>query len=158
MRVCTVCRHDSRELVHERLIAGVSFRAIAAEFGLSKSAVERHAGQHVAELLAKDGESRKVLEAGRLVDRVEELHRVAGEILAEARADGDDKTALRALTRLERQVALAGRILGELRDVQVLEVASSVEWQGIRGELLKALLPYADARTAVVEALRRFEA
>jgi hypothetical protein len=154
-RTCTVCRHEEREAIHERLIAGEPLRSVAAKFKLSKSAVERHSREHVPELLAKSGEARKMLEGGKLVDRVEELHREASAILAESRADGDDKTALRAIARLERQVALAARILGELKDVQVVEVTHTDEWKQVRGLILAALKPHAAATKAVMAALQK---
>jgi hypothetical protein len=147
-----VCRHEEREAIHEAMIGGQTVRAIAAKWQLSKSAVARHQ-EHAAALLQAGKSGRAGLEAGALVVRVEELHQAAREILEEARADGDDKTALRAIARLERQVALAARLLGEIQGGVELRLVDIPEWSEMKGRLLRALEGHPKARGAVILAL-----
>lgn len=50
---CTVCVHPEREEIDRRLAAGEgSFAGIARQYKLGKDAVRRHAGRHLAYLLA----------------------------------------------------------------------------------------------------------
>src|SRR5919108_4319430 len=46
-RVCTICTHPARAAIDERLITGLSVRAISGQYGLRKSAVHRHRGSHL---------------------------------------------------------------------------------------------------------------
>jgi hypothetical protein len=49
-----------------------------------------------------------------LVQRLREIHAETGAILAHAKKSKDWATALRAITRLERQIELEAELLGEL--------------------------------------------
>lgn len=44
---CTVCRHEAREQIDRALLAGVAYRTLAAQYGLSSSALCRHT-RHLA--------------------------------------------------------------------------------------------------------------
>jgi hypothetical protein len=46
-RLCTICVNPSRQAIDDGLIAGQSIRAISGQYGLSKSAVDRHKDNHV---------------------------------------------------------------------------------------------------------------
>jgi hypothetical protein len=52
-RICTVCTHPDRPAIDMMLVNGKSLRDIAGRFGTSKSALERHAGEHLPATLAK---------------------------------------------------------------------------------------------------------
>ena len=80
------------------------------------------------------------------VDRVELKHADPRELL------------LKAAHRLEAELQLVGRLVGQLSDpapvsqtVNVL--VASPEWVATRTAILNALAPYPEARAAVVEAL-----
>jgi hypothetical protein len=53
-RICSVCIHPDRPSIDDGLVTGQSLRAISAEYGVSKSAVDRHKGSHVPAQLAQD--------------------------------------------------------------------------------------------------------
>lgn len=46
-RPCTVCIHPDRAQIDARLVAGESRRALAREFGVHHSAMDRHYANHV---------------------------------------------------------------------------------------------------------------
>src|SRR6266536_1533606 len=52
-RICTICTHPARVTIDDGLLAGQSVRAISGQYGLSKSAVDRHKGSHVPAALAQ---------------------------------------------------------------------------------------------------------
>jgi hypothetical protein len=52
--VCSVCNHQARVAIDNDLEAGQSLRAIAAQYGFSKSAVDRHRGSHLPAALEPD--------------------------------------------------------------------------------------------------------
>lgn len=51
-RVCTICSHPQREAIETTLVKGGSNRSIAKQFGVSPSAVLRHARDHLPEVVA----------------------------------------------------------------------------------------------------------
>jgi hypothetical protein len=52
MTICSICQNPNKSSVDDVLMAGASVRAIAAQFGLSKSAVARHRTGCLAPLVA----------------------------------------------------------------------------------------------------------
>ena len=46
-RNCTVCRHVKRREIEDDLRAGLSYRDVARQYGLSKDGVSRHRASHV---------------------------------------------------------------------------------------------------------------
>ena len=66
----------------------------------------------------------------------------------------DNGLALRAIARVEKQLELEGRLLGELNEATTVNVIVSPEWQKVRAVILAALEPYRAARLAIVGALQ----
>lgn len=89
----------------------------------------------------------QVSAGGRLkVQRVEGKHADPRELL------------LKAAHRLEAELLLVGRLLGQVADGQATTVNvlnASPEWVRTREAILRALEPYGNARSAVVEAIQR---
>jgi hypothetical protein len=75
-RECTVCVHPAHAVIDDGLVAGQSLRQISREYGLSKSAVDRHKGHHVPTTLTQDDAGLKAeFQAARQADqqRVKQL-------------------------------------------------------------------------------------
>jgi hypothetical protein len=75
-RECTVCVHPAHAVIDDGLVAGQSLRQISREYGLSKSAVDRHKEHHVPIPLAQeDAEAKAEFQAARQADqqRVKQL-------------------------------------------------------------------------------------
>jgi hypothetical protein len=75
-RVCTICTHPAHAMIDGGLVAGQSLRQISREYGLSKSAVDRHKGNHGPTTLAQDdAELKAEFQAARQADqeRVKQL-------------------------------------------------------------------------------------
>jgi hypothetical protein len=95
------------------------------------------------------------------LDALAQLRAINGaclEVLRKARADGQPRILLQAVDRISRQIELQARILGQINEAATISVAISPEWHGIRQRVLDALRPHAEARLAVVEALKGLEA
>jgi len=115
-RTCTVCSHSRRSEIDTALVRPDSLRAIAGRFGTSKSALERHRAKCISEQLSKAQELSDVAAASNLVDELLKLTRKTGEVLARALREKDGDLALKAIARLERQLELKGRLLGQLEE------------------------------------------
>lgn len=119
-RACTVCSHPMREHIEEDLIRGAPLRNIAEQYGLSVTALHRHKGSHLPELLLKAREEEEAELAESIYEQVEALRRRTLAILERAEREGDLKTALQAVRELRGILALAYR-LGSFEEVEIVD-------------------------------------
>ena len=152
-RTCTVCAHPDRDAVDAALVAGEAFRHVAARFGLSTGALQRHRAAHLPPALARAREAEEALRAETLLERLRALNRETADVLRQARRAGDHDLRLRALARAEKQLELEARLLGELREGAAVNVLVLPEWAALRAAVLGALAPHPEARLAVAAAL-----
>jgi hypothetical protein len=152
-RTCTICNHPQRDAIDLTLLAGEPFRNIAQRFGTSATALHRHK-DHLPGQLAKAHEAAEVVKADTLLDRLKELNLETREILKETRESGNHDLALKAIARVEKQLELEGKLLGELQpEGTTINVYSTPEWLTLRAVVIHALAPYPEAARAVSKAL-----
>lgn len=151
-RTCTICTHPNRAEIDAALLEGEPLRTIAARWSVSKSALIRHS-EHIPPHLAKAHEAHEATEAGTLLERLRALNHETRAVLEDAKAGGNGELQLKALTRLEKQLELEGKLIGELQSGPIVNVTVSPEWLTLRAVVISALLPYPDAAQAVTRAL-----
>ena len=152
--MCTVCRHPRRKEVNQRLIGGSPIREIAAEFVLSRAAVDRHKREHLPSSMVEARKAEDGAEASSLVQQLRALHRETLSVLHDAKKVQDSGVILRAITRLEKQLELEARLIGELSDGEPdTAVLISPEWTVIRSTLRLVLEPWPEALQACAAAL-----
>ena len=165
---CTICGHPDRASIDRALIAGTSQRGIAGRYGFSKSAVARHAKDHIAETIATARQALQIEHGGNLIDQVGAIKAETLAILNDVKGT-DKKTALAALRRLldcvelvakvegilrETGVAATSKVEGQIRDGTTINLTVSPEWARTRAIILQALEPFPEARVAVATALQ----
>ncbi len=156
-RSCTVCAHPERRAIYKALVAGGSLRDIAGQFGLSKSAVERHQAEHLPRVLTEARAQEDVAHALDVVKQLKTINAVSMTVLKEARDARDGDLALRAVDRIHKQIELQAKLLGELDERPQVNVLVMPEWLGLRAVLLRALAPHPEARAALMAALEGAE-
>ena len=106
---CSVCTHPDRESIDHALLAD-SVRAVADQFDLSKSAVQRHRANHLPVAMAQDQDRhqdqersrrRVALAIPRLRERLEDLHADAAAIYSRA-IGTENAVAVRAVAVMTR--------------------------------------------------------
>jgi len=152
-RKCSICTHNKRREIDQAIIAGQSYRDIAGRFGLSKSAVERHAKAHLPATLVKAQEVEEVAQAGALLAQVQELRDRAFKILDRAERSQDLRAALQALREARGCVELLAKLAGETSEAPQVNLLLSPQWVELRKTILLALEPYPEARARVAEVL-----
>lgn len=155
-RTCSICNHQDREQINSEIVAGLAYRDIAGRFELSKSAIERHAGEHIPDLIGRGRELRAWLNADQLVGELRVLRETTLGILEESRTAGEHAVSLSAIHRLEKQAELCARLLGELVErqrVETIDLQVAEKWIRIRSLIVKCLDPYPEARAALLLAL-----
>ena len=152
-RLCTVCTHGERAAIDKALVGGDAFRDIAGRFGLAKSAVARHKGDHLPATLVKAAEAEDVAQAIDVVKQLKAINGASLAVLKEARERRDGDLALKAVDRIQKQIELQAKLLGELDERQTVNILVAPEWLAARAAVLGALRPHPAARLAVAEAL-----
>jgi hypothetical protein len=171
-RTCTICANPKRKEIEQASLAGQPYRDVAKRFAASSDSVYRHLKAHLPARMAKAAERREVAagesllktaeEAERkeiaagssLIDRLLELNKISRAILADSYKAGDRGTALKAVARLEHQLELEARLLGEIKDTQIAVVNLQVqptEAERIARAYLAAPAPDFVETTAVAE-------
>jgi hypothetical protein len=126
-RTCTICRHEKRQEVDQALLRNESFRHIAIRFGTSTSALVRHKARDIPATLSKAKQAADEITADSLYDRLRAINRETTMILQQARKTSSHELALKAIARVERQVELEARLLGELSNTPKIAVGINVE-------------------------------
>ncbi len=151
-RTCTICTHEQRPEIDSALLAEEAYRHIAARFGTSTGALQRHR-EHLPKQLVKAQEQEDVRQAIDVVKQLKAINGATLAILKEARADKNGELALKAVDRIQRQLELQAKLLGELQQEGTINVTISPEWLTLRAVVIAALRPYPDAAQAVTRAL-----
>ncbi len=119
-RVCTVCSHPMREHIEEALIRSEPLRNIAEQYGISVTALHRHKGSHLPELLLRAREEEESDLAVSVYEQVEQLQRRTLAILERAEREGDLRTALLAVKELRGILALVHR-MGSFEEIEIVD-------------------------------------
>lgn len=172
---CTVCAHSDRPRIEATRCAGASLDNIARKFSVSRDAVHRHMTNHVSEDLKAEylaGIPLKELAekaASEGISVLEYLSLVRSTLMTEFQLASavHDRHATSALAgRLTEVLRAIGSISGELGDMarsitingNVVNIMNHPMLANLQSNLLRALAPFPEARTAVIGALRAMDA
>ena len=126
-RTCTICRHTDRDAINKALVEGRPYRGIAVQFKTSEAAMYRHKRRHLSRALIQSKTAKEEVQADRVFDRLKQLHEETRGILRTALEAGDGRLALQAVARVEKQLELEARLLGELDESTKVAVGVKVE-------------------------------
>lgn len=154
-RASTVDAHKHREEIETAIARGTPVRAVADQFGLSKSAVHRHKSVMVERMSGAPtaGET----SADELLQKLRTLQGEAEGILARAKRAGNHRDALGAIKESRSIIELLAKMLGELQSGTTVNITVSNQWVALRADLMTALEPFPEARVAVMHALEDHE-
>jgi len=152
-RACTICTHTERAAINAALLTGTALRDIAGQFGVSKSSLDRHKEEHMPVALVKAQEVEDVRQALDIVAQLKAINGAALTVLGEARRSGNGELALKAIDRIQRQIELQAKLLGELDERPQINLVVSPEWLTLRLVIVQALMDYPAAQHAVLSAL-----
>lgn len=152
-RTCTVCSHRDVDEINRLLLSGTSFRDIAGQFDLSKTALARHKESHIPEVLSKSNDLKEIVDADVLFGRVEEEAGFVREMRDAAKDEGDIELALKAVDRALKCIELYAKVKGIIQDQPQVNITLNAEWIELRSTIIQALQPFPEARRAVIDAL-----
>jgi hypothetical protein len=153
-RSCTVCGHKDVDEINRLLLSGTSFRDIAGQFDLSKTALARHKESHIPELLSKSNDIKEIVNADTLFGRIEEEAGFVRELRDAAQAEGDIELALKAVDRALKCIEIYAKVRGIIQDQPQISITLNSEWVELRSVIIAALEPFPAARQAVLNAIQ----
>ncbi len=152
-RTCTICQHPEREAINKALIANEPFRHIAARFGTSTGALQRHKDEHLPAIMVKSQAAKETAHADDLLSQVKGLRNKAIRILLSAEEAGDLRTALLGIREARACVELLAEMEGELNRNPQINILIAPEWIAVRSLLMRALADHPEARASVAAML-----
>ena len=157
-RICTTCTHPDRRAIDTELATGhLVNRRIASQHRLVEASVRRHAANHLPATLVAAAEAEDVAHAIDVLGQLRAINAATLAVLADARKRGDGDLALKAVDRVQRQIELQAKLLGELDERPTVNVLVAPEWLRVRAVVLDALRPHPAARQAVAASLVALE-
>jgi hypothetical protein len=168
---CSICSHDRRAAIEVALVGGMGHRSVAARFGVSRDAVQRHGRNHMppqarAAILAArapggeavDVDALKRDEAEGLLSNILASRARLAQLAEQAAEQGDTRGAAAVERVILENLTLGARLVGQL--IHVHEHRSLVltpDYLVLRAELLRALRRHPDALAEVTAALAKIE-
>lgn len=156
-RSCVICTHAQRAAIDAAIVALASFRDIAGQYRVSKSAVARHKEAHLPADLTRAATALAVAHADDLLAQIQALHARTLTILKGAEEAGAFNQALSAIREARTNLELLARLEGKLKEQQTINILLLPEWQTIRAVLVGALSDEPSARIKVAAALRAID-
>ncbi len=152
-RQCLVCQHEQKAAIDRELAAGKSLRDLSALFRVSEDSLARHRDAHIFPVVVRAQEAEDITRGLDVVKQLKAINGVTMQILHEARQQKNPDVALRAVDRIQKQLELQAKLLGDLDERPVVSVVVSAEWLQLRGLIIATLGSYPEAKQAVVLAL-----
>jgi len=113
-RTCTICTHPERAKIEAAITAGTSYRHIASQFSARYKSIERHAIDHIQETIKQTQAAKEEAQSLDVVKQLKTINAVTLAILNEARAGKMHALALSAIDRVQKQIELQAKLLGDI--------------------------------------------
>jgi hypothetical protein len=108
---CTICRHENRAEIEDKMVRGVSLRSIGKAYGTTHATLNRHR-ECIANDLQELKNSRAIQFSESLIQRLDRYRLVAEKHL------DDEEKALLALDRCYKQLDIEAKLTGAYQKKQ----------------------------------------
>ncbi len=137
-RTCTICSHAKRAEIDAEIASGHPFRGISRHFAVSPDAVERHAASHLSDAIKQSQAAKKEAQALDVIKQLKDINEATLDILQKARADKKQHgLALQAIDRVQKQIELQAKLLGDVDE----GLPRSVDWSIFNQDELAIIQP-----------------
>jgi hypothetical protein len=155
-RTCTICAHPDRGKIETAIVSETPYRNIAKQFGISPAAITRHSTEHIAQSIKQSQAAKEEAQALDVVKQLKEINDDARDILKKAKDEDSLELALKAIDRIQRQLELQAKLLGDIDSPQI-NIIVTPEWIDIRSQIMRTLKAYPDASVATAKVLADLE-
>ena len=172
--VCSVCEHPNRALIEAAKCAGASLDAISAKYGASRFAIHRHWHSHVSEdakaqyladVPLKELAAAAANEGVSVLGYLAVIRSLLMRQLQTVSSLNDHHAAAALAGRLNETLRTIGQLSGQMGDMaaRTINISGNVNIMNspviatLQANLLRALAPFPEARSAVIGALRAMD-
>ena len=113
-RTCTICTHPERSSIDASFVAGTPYRSIAKQFGASEAAMYRHTAEHIQQAIQQTQIAKEEAQSIDVIKQLKTINAVTIAILNEARIGKMHSLALSAIDRVQKQIELQAKLLGDI--------------------------------------------
>ncbi len=113
-RTCTICTHPDRSAIESAIASGTSYRDIALQFSIGHMSVNRHAAEHISSTIQQTQAAKEEAQSIDVVKQLKTINAVTIAILNEARIGKMHALALSAIDRVQKQIELQAKLLGDI--------------------------------------------
>jgi hypothetical protein len=155
MTRCKLCNFPERAAIEKRIAKRELTQAQAAVIvDCNPAAISRHINIHVPARIRESMKPEPVeVEGLNVVNALLESRKRVLSIYDEARQTGDMRAAIAALQCEVSQLALMGKLTGQLNDAPQVNFLLNPEFVRLKQILIKTLEPFPEARVRLSEAL-----
>jgi hypothetical protein len=107
---CKICNHEHRSAIDNALLGGQSYRAIAGQYKVSSSGLDRHKA-HISSAILSVVKQEAYDESASLLERARWANSQAMWVLEEARQADNPGGVLQALDRIAKLLVVEGQFL-----------------------------------------------
>ena len=150
---CKICNHPEVDDVNAKLIAGLSGRVIGEMYGLHYKGILNHKKKHLPKQMVKSAALQDENAADRLLARVEDLYSKALLLIEKADSDGKWTAATGAIKESRQCLELLAKLIGTIKTGTSINIVYNTEFVEARLAIYNALLPFPEAKQAVIAAL-----
>lgn len=153
---CRFCESSDREALETALLRREQTQAeVAKALGVTRRAVGHHLKKHVPEAVRLAISSGKATQAGiNVTHQLIEINQASRKILEEALEAKDASLALRAIDRVEKQLELQAKLLGDIETGVTVNVNQAPAYMEFRALVLNILDGYPEVKAKLVERLK----
>ncbi len=153
---CRFCESSDREALETALLRREKTQEEAAKLlGVTRRAVGHHLKKHIPEAVRLAISSGKATQAGlNVAQQLLEINQASRAILTAALGAGDPGLALRAIDRVEKQLELQAKLLGDIQTGVTVNVNQAPAFVEFRSLVLSVLDQYPETKAKVVERLK----
>jgi len=113
-RTCTICSHEKRAEIDIDIASGKSYRVISRQFSIGHDSIQRHASEHIQETIKQTQVAKEEAHGLDVVKQLQIINTITLAILQEARTGKMHTLALSAIDRVQKQIELQAKLLGDI--------------------------------------------
>lgn len=153
---CRLCKHPDREALETALLRQERTRGdVAKVLGVTRQAVDQHINKHVPEAVRLAISQAKDTQAGlNVAQQLMEINQASRKILEAALVAKDPNLALKAIDRVEKQLELQAKLLGDIETGVTVNVNQAPAYVEFRALVLNILDGYPEVKAKLVERLK----
>lgn len=155
---CIFCTHKDRKKLEIALLKKKKSQGeVASILGISQGRISEHLSKHLKKDVREAIIKKESIESGlNVTKQLMEINKVARVIIKDALEAGDGRLTLRAVERVEKQLELQAKLLGDIPSGTQVQIIQSPQFVEFKTLILGVLDDWPEVKVKVIEKLRGY--